>query len=155
MDAWVGWLLLSGLLILAELFTSTFYLLMIAFGVGAGAIAELVGLSLEWQFVAAAIVSVAGTVVVRTSRFGKWRTVSAARDSNVNLDIGQTINVDHWHGESNSDSMANVGFYKARAKYRGALWDVELAIGEEPHSGQFTIQEIRGSHLIVASHSDK
>ncbi|MGS0740308.1 NfeD family protein [Glaciimonas sp. GG7] len=155
MTAWVGWALLGGVLVLAELFTGTFYLLMVAVGMGAGAIAASVGVSLEWQFVIAAIVAVAGTVVVRRSRFGKRGKVNAARDRNINLDIGQTINVDLWHAESVSDDADKAGLYTARVKYRGALWDVELAPGENAHAGQFIIAEIRGSRLIVASHLNK
>lgn len=155
MTAWVGWLLLSGVLVLAELFTGTFYLLMVAVGMLAGAIAGSLGVRLEWQFVVAAAVAVAGTVVLRRSRFGKREKVSASRDRNVNLDIGQTINIDLWHPESAGEDAANSASYTARVKYRGALWDVELAPGETAHTGQFLIQEIRGSRLIVASRSNQ
>lgn len=155
MAAWVGWLLLGGVLVLAELFTGTFYLLMVAVGMGAGAIAASFGFSLEWQFVVAAIISVAGTVVIRRSRFGKRGKVNAARDRNVNLDIGQPIDIDVWQAKSINDDVANGEIFTARVKYRGALWDVELAPGEPAHAGQFIIQELRGSHLIVSSHSNK
>ena len=152
---WIGWLLLGGGLVLAELFTGTFYLLMIAIGMAAGALTAWLGAALEWQFVVAAIVSVAGTIVVRRSQFGKREKVDSAKDRNVNLDIGQPINIEKWAQENTGGDAASVGFYTARVKYRGALWDVELAPGETAHSGQFFIQEIRGSRLIVAGHSNK
>ncbi|KAF3996249.1 NfeD family protein [Glaciimonas immobilis] len=152
---WIAWLLSGGVLVLAELFTGTFYLLMIAIGMAAGALAAWFGAGLEWQFVIAAIVSVAGTIVVRRSQFGKRQKVDSAKDRNVNLDIGQPINVDRWTEENAGGAADNVELYTARVKYRGALWDVELAPGEVAHSGQFFIQEIRGSRLIVASHSSR
>ena len=155
MMPWIGWLLLGGVLVLAELFTGTFYLLMIAIGMAAGALVAWLGVGIEWQFVIAAIVSVAGTIVVRRSQFGKRQKIDSAKDRNVNLDIGQTINVAHWMKENVGGDAADVGLYTARVKYRGALWDVELAQGEVAHSGQFFIQEIRGSRLIVAGHSNK
>ncbi len=39
----------------------------------------------------------------------------------------------------------------ARASYRGAVWDVELAPGEQPTSGEFVIREIQANRLIVAA----
>jgi len=41
----------------------------------------------------------------------------------------------------------------ARANYRGATWDVELAPGEEAASGEFVIREINANRLIVAAKS--
>lgn len=38
----------------------------------------------------------------------------------------------------------------ARASYRGALWDVELAAGEQPAPGEFVIRDIQSNRLIVA-----
>ncbi len=74
------------------------------------------------QLIVAAVVGVAATVALRRSRFGRRRKTDAARDPNVNLDIGQTR------------ARARVAWQRcaghARAMYRGALWDVELAPGE-------------------------
>jgi membrane protein implicated in regulation of membrane protease activity len=56
------------------------------------------------------------------------------------MDVGQVVRVDQW-------SEART----ARASYRGALWDVELAPGEEAAPGDFVIREIQGNRLIVAA----
>ncbi len=146
MADWVIWMLMAGVLIIAELFTGTFYLLMVALGLIAGGLAALVGFSMEWQLLVAAVVAVLATVGLRRSRFGKRDRVQAERDPNVNLDIGQKIAVNAWElpiGEG--------GVSSARVMYRGALWDVELAPGQEARAGQFVIHEIRGSKLIVTN----
>jgi membrane protein implicated in regulation of membrane protease activity len=143
MADWAIWVLWAGALVAAELFTGTFYLLMLAFGLAAGGIAAYAGLALEWQLVAAAVVGVAATVVLRRSRFGKLRSTPATRDPDISMDIGQLIEVDAWRGVGNG--------YSARVSYRGALWDVDLEAGAQPLAGQFIIREIRGSRLIVAA----
>jgi membrane protein implicated in regulation of membrane protease activity len=145
MADWSYWLAAAGVTVIFELFTGTFYLLMIALGLGAGALAALLGLGLALQTLVAAVVGVAATVLLRRSRFGKLVAgrIDAGRDPNVNLDVGQTVNVPQWQDGA------------ARVMYRGALWDVELdhgvAAGSAPAPGQYTIREVRGSRLIVAA----
>ena len=48
------WWVAAGIAVAAELATGTFYLLMIALGLGAGAVAAHAGLSATWQVTAAA-----------------------------------------------------------------------------------------------------
>lgn len=142
MTDWAIWFVLAGVLIGAELFTGTFYLLMIALGVAAGGIAALSGALMEWQLLVAAIVGMAAVLVLRRSRFGRSRKSDANNDPNVILDIGQTVDVAAWqeHGSQ----------HIARVPYRGAMWDVELQSGHHATAGAFVIREIRGSRLIVA-----
>ncbi|MDB5775047.1 MAG: transrane protein [Herbaspirillum sp.] len=147
MANWAIWVLLAGGLIVAELFTGTFYLLMLAMGLTAGGIAAYAGLALEWQLLIAAVIGIAATVLLRRSRLGRVRRGPATRDPNVSMDIGQLIEIGAWRGVNDA--------YSARAPYRGALWDVDLEAGEEPVAGQFIIREIRGSRLIVAAVKNK
>lgn len=134
-----GWLVLAGVLVVFELFTGTFYVLMIAIGMAFGAIAAVFGFGLPVQILVAAVVGVLATGVLHRSRFGRPLRQDAARDPNVNIDIGQTIRVDTWHDT------------KARAMYRGAQWDIDLAPGASAGSGDYKIVEIRGSRLVVAN----
>jgi membrane protein implicated in regulation of membrane protease activity len=136
MTAWMIWLVLAGALVILEMFSGTFYLLMIALGMVAGATAAWVGLAAELQVLLAALVGAAATTALRRRR---PRKSDAARDPNINLDIGQSLHVTHWHDGT------------ARVTYRGALWDVELAHGAHAQAGQFVICEIRGSRLIVTN----
>jgi membrane protein implicated in regulation of membrane protease activity len=142
MADWAIWMLLTGVLVGAELFTGTFYLLMLALGMAAGGIAAYAGLMLEWQLIIAAAIGIAATVALRRSRFGTMRKEPAERDPNVSMDIGQLIAIDVWQRVGNA--------YVARVPYRGALWDVDLEAGAQPQAGQFLIREIRGSRLIVS-----
>ncbi|HEX8885835.1 MAG TPA: NfeD family protein [Noviherbaspirillum sp.] len=136
MTAWMVWLALAGMLVILEMFSGTFYLLMIALGMVAGALAAWLGLSAEIQILLAALVGAAAALALRRRR---PRKSDAARDPNINLDIGQSLHVSHWHEGT------------ARAMYRGALWDVELAHGAHARTGQFVIREVRGSRLIVSN----
>lgn len=140
MTHWMIWLVAAGVLVIAELFTGTFYLLMIAIGLGAGALAALGGASGPLQILVAAAFGLAATAILHRSRFGKPAKSMATRDRNVNLDIGQRIAVPQWQDG------------RARVMYRGALWDVELGPGAQPEAGEYRIVEVLGNRLIVGNH---
>ncbi len=139
MADWINWLSMAGVLVILELFTGTFYLLMFAIGLAVGGAAALLGAPLALQTVAAGVVGIAATLALRQSRLGKPESVDAARDPNVNLDIGQSIAVPGWNDGA------------ARVMYRGAQWDLELAPGARAEPGNFKIVEVRGSRLVVSN----
>jgi len=139
MADWMLWAIGAGVLVILELFSGTFYLLMIAIGMGAGALTSLARVDMPGQMLVAAIVAAIATLLLRRSRFGKTAQPAAEANPDVNLDIGQTVNVPAWQDGA------------ARVMYRGAMWDVELAPGEAPAPGVFRIREIRGSRLIVGA----
>jgi membrane protein implicated in regulation of membrane protease activity len=139
MADWMVWLVAAGVLVVFELFTGTFYVLMIAIGMGFGALAAWVGTSSPVQMMVAGAVGVLATFLLHRSRFGRAPKIDAARDPGVNIDIGQSLRVEEWHSG------------RARVMYRGALWDVELAPGGMPAAGSFKIVEVQGSRLIVAA----
>lgn len=143
MADWGMWLTGAGLLVVVELFTGTFYLLMLAVALAAGSLAALAGLPMAGQLLAAAVVGALGTLGLRRSRFGKRKKVAAERNPDINLDIGQQLTVPEW------EPSADGGHARARVMYRGALWDVEYAARGLPQPGRFTISEVRGSRLIV------
>lgn len=138
MADWMVWLAAAGALIVLELFTGTFYLLMMALGLAFGALAAWLGAAMPVQTMAAAVVGIVATTLLHRSRLGHKVRGDAARDKNVNMDIGENVVVDAW-----SDG-------RARVMYRGALWDVELGPGALPEAGDFRIVEVQGSRLIVA-----
>lgn len=134
-----GWLVLAGVLVVFELLTGTFYVLMIAIGMAFGAVAAVFGFNLPVQILVAAVVGVIATGILHRSRFGRPLRQDAARDPNVNIDIGQSVQVAAW-----TDG-------KARVMYRGAQWDVDLAPGAIAGAGSFKIVEVRGSRLVVSN----
>lgn len=144
MTHWMIWFAAACALLIAEMATGTFYLLMIAIGAAVGGLAALSGMSGMAQCVLAAIVAAIATILLRRSRFGRTSSVEASRDPNVNPDIGQSISVDAWSGDAP---------HTARVMYRGALWDVELAAGGQALAGSFVIREVRGNRLIVTNGS--
>ena len=63
---------------------------------------------------------------------------SAEFNSDVNMDIGQTIYIEAWQ----ADGTANV-------KYRGSNWIAQLQAGSEPAAGNYIIEQVIGSRFIV------
>ncbi len=136
MSSWIWWMVLAFGLLIAELLTGTFYLLVIAVALAAAGLADLAGASLTLQLVVAAAIGFSGALWLRRSRFGRLKTEG---DRLQNLDVGQMIRVDSW-------TAGNT----ARAQYRGAEWDVMLAPGETAAPGEFVIRSVQGSRLVVA-----
>ena len=139
MDASTVWWLLTGAAVIAELMTGSFFLLMLAIGLAAGAIAAHFDATLTQQLISVAVVG-GGTTAV----WYKWRRIhpsapNARFNRDVNLDIGQTVQVTAWEPGG-----------QAKVQYRGASWQVLLhntQASAEP--GPFTIVEVRGSQLVV------
>ena len=132
------WWLLTGVAVAAELMTGTFYLLMFALGLAAAAIAAHMGLGLASQLVIAAIVGGGAVVAWHLLRGKKSVGKSAEFNSDVNMDIGQTIYIEAWQ----ADGTANV-------KYRGSNWIAQLQAGSEPAAGNYIIEQVIGSRFIV------
>jgi len=144
MDNWMIWLIAAGIVVIFEIFTGSFYLLMISIGLASGAAAAWYGADVTIQLIVAAVVGAIATYALRRSKLGSPQKTDVARDPNVLLDIGNTIVVSEW-------IINGSGKSNARVMYRGAMWDVDLEPGAESRPGTFRIEEIRGSRLIVAN----
>lgn len=142
MADWMIWFAVACVLVILEMATGTFYLLMIAIGVAAGGMAALLDMPGTTQSVIAAAVAAVATYALRRSKLGRPEHIDAARDPDVNLDIGQALEVGEWHMLSDTAAVA-------RVMYRGALWDAELASGGTAVPGLFMIQEVQGNRLIL------
>ena len=132
------WWVLAGVAVGLELLSGTFYLLMLALGLSAGALAAHAGLSSPLQFLAAAAVGGGAVVAWRAYRQRLPAVSPASANRDVNLDIGETIQVAAW----NADGTASV-------KYRGAQWAVAHVAGIVPVTGPHRIVEVVGNRLIV------
>lgn len=141
MEAWTWWLVLAGVVVICELFTGTFYLLMFAVGLVSASIVSLFTDSIQLQMLIAAVVGSAATLALHNSKYGWKQRREITTDPNVNIDIGQQLKVDEWQEQGNGVSFA-------RAKYRGAMWDVELRHAHAS-AGLFVIEAVEGSRLIV------
>ncbi|RZS58098.1 NfeD family protein [Sphaerotilus mobilis] len=135
------WWIAAALAVAAELATGTFYLLMLAIGLAAGALAAHGGLGLTGQIVSAAVVG-AGAVALWTWRRGQTPGGPAATaDPGLNLDIGETVHVTGWDADGS-----------ARVHHRGANWTVlwDGSPNEPPPGpGTYTIRALRGNRFIV------
>jgi membrane protein implicated in regulation of membrane protease activity len=140
MELWLVWLVAGFALVIAELLTGTFYLLVIAVGAFAGAVVAWTGANLVVQAVLGSIVAVGGALGVH-----HWHSRRRPGDTaNDNfLDRGQPVVLEGWANES-----ARI----ARVKYRGTTWDARLAAGDRPAPGStLYIQAQDGNTLVVAA----
>lgn len=132
------WWVLAGTAVAVELATGTFYLLMLALGMAAGAVAAHAGLGLAGQLVVAAVVGGAAVAAWHVKRSRSPAAASAERNKDVNLDVGERVRVDVWdtHGSG-------------QASYRGATWTVRFDGPGTPAPGEFVIRAVEGNRLIV------
>ena len=135
------WLVVGFVLVIAELVTGTFYLLVIGLGAFAGALASWAGAHVMVQAVAGSAVGLGGAFLVH-----HWHTARRHRgDAHANfLDRGQSVVLESWTNEL-------AGF--ARVRYRGTSWDARLAEpAARPVPGAtLYIEAQEGNTLVVAS----
>jgi membrane protein implicated in regulation of membrane protease activity len=140
MSAYAWWWIAGFALLIVELMTGTFYVLMIALALGAGGLAALAGAGFALQMVVASLVGIGATWLLRRHRFGKIeQSQDASTDPMQSLDIGQTVQVKHWENG------------QARVTHRGSAWDAVMADGEAPVSGTLKIVEVRGTRLTLSA----
>lgn len=133
------WFGLAAIALISEVASGTFYLLLVALGLVAGGLAAWLGASLQWQLVACGFMALVGLLGLRRLGVLKKREINSARNVDVNLDIGQSVQVEDW----SEAGMAQVW-------YRGARWQAELAAGQACQPGAYIITEIRGTRLVLA-----
>ena len=133
------WWVAAGAAIAVELATGTFYLLMMALGLAAAAVAAHLGAGSSVQIIVAALVGGGATAVWHWRRFNQPQSAPARENRDVNLDIGERVNVVAWQADGT-----------ARIDYRGSTWTARLASGEAPLAGEQRIVAVEGNWLVVA-----
>ena len=132
------WWVMAGVAVAAELLSGTFYLLMIAVGLSAGALAAHAGASTTWQLVAAAVVGAVALLVWYFWRKAHPKDAPAEANRDVNLDVGETVHVERWQPDGTS-----------QVRYRGAQWAVESADGATSLTGPHRVVRVEGNRLVV------
>ncbi len=132
------WWLLAGTFVAVELVSGTFYLLMVAIGLAAAAVAAHLGASVIVQLAIAAAVGGGAVVVWYSLQRQRPANAPASANRDVNLDVGETVQVEAW----NPDGTATV-------KYRGASWTVVHRPGQAPSPGPHRVAEVIGNRLLV------
>jgi len=138
MASFTVWWLIAGVLVAAELLTGSFYLLMLAIGAVAGASAAHRGASETGQIVCAALVGTAAVIACYLLRRRQARMQPAQSDRSMNLDIGESVQVENWAADGT-----------AQVRYRGAQWTVVLRPGNAPTPGSHRVAEVIGNRLLV------
>ena len=139
LDAATWWWLIAGALVVAELFVGSFYLLMLALGCAAGALAAHLGAAYATQIFVAAIVGAGTTALWHYRRARSPRSAPVESNRDANLDIGQTVQVAAWDAQGT-----------ARVSYRGSSWTVEHQGPGTPAPGPHVVVAVRGNRLVVA-----
>ncbi|WP_077032904.1 NfeD family protein [Pelomonas sp. KK5] len=138
MEMTTVWWITCGVLVAAELATGTFYLLMLAAGAAGGAIAGWLGLGSSVQMIIAALIGGGAVLAWHRLRGSRNLRAPAAANPDVNIDIGQAVQVEAW----SADGTASV-------RYRGAAWRARYAGAGAPDAGTYVIRAIDGSCLIL------
>jgi membrane protein implicated in regulation of membrane protease activity len=137
LDSSTLWWLIAGALVAAELLTGTFYLLMLALGACAGAVAAHLHFGLPLQLLSAAAVSGFGIVGWHQHRKRQPGALPATANPDVNLDVGQTVEVDSWQMD------------RAEVQHRGARWQARYIGSTLPSPGRYTIRALEGNCLLL------
>ena len=122
-------------LLILELVTGTFYLLMLALGMVAAALGAHWGVGLSTQLVLAAAVGAGAATAWHLVRLRKRPQVEDA----LSLDVGQVLLIDAWNAQGES-----------HVRYRGADWLAALKAGSAVAADRrYHVTAIEGSRLIV------
>jgi membrane protein implicated in regulation of membrane protease activity len=141
MELWLMWVVAAFVLVIAELVTGTFYLLVLGLGAFAGAIVAYLGGNEIVQAVIGAAVALVGVFLVHQWHLRNRNSVGAKGDNF--LDRGQPVVLEGW---------VNEGSRIARVRYRGAPWDAKLRDDAHPAPGStLYIEGQEGNTLVVAT----
>lgn len=137
METYLPWVIAGFALILVELITGTFYLLVIGLAALAGGLVAWLNKPFWMQAAAAVIVAVAGVMAIHRKRAAKPGQ-SAGSSA---IDVGQMVKLESWISEAD-------GY--ARVHYRGALWDARVS-GNRPAGDVYFIHGVDGNVLLIAA----
>lgn len=141
--AWLGngvlfWVVLAVVLLGVEMFTGTFYLLVLAVAAGMAALAAWLGATLPVQIILALLAGVVGVILIW--RWHKKRKLAnlAADSALNNMEIGRSV---VWRG-TNAEGTWQVF-------YRGALWQARPVHENVDHTRPLVIVNTEANLLLV------
>ena len=132
------WWLLTGALVAVEMLSGTFYLLMLALGAAAAAIAAHLGVPLVAQLFVASVAGLASVAIWYQIKKRQPGDPSVRSQRSVNLDVGELVMIEAWDPEGT-----------ALVKYRGATWTAIHRPGITPSIGMHRVSELVGNRLLV------
>lgn len=136
METYLVWLAAGFVLVLAELVTGTFFLLVLGIAAFAGSATAWFGLGFWIEALCAAAVAVAGVFWVQRKRQALQQPDMAS------LDLGQAVILESWVSREQG---------AARVTYRNTQWDAEVEGERDFDHGQVLfIHAVEGNTLKVA-----
>ena len=136
METYLIWLIAGFVLVIAELLTGTFFLLVLGIAAFAGSAMAWFGLGFWFEALGAAVVAIAGVFWVRQQRKAMQRPDMAG------LDVGQAVAFESWLSREQG---------AARVKYRNTQWDAEVDGERDFEPGQVLfIHAVEGNTLKVS-----
>ena len=122
-------------LVIGELLTGTFYLLVLGIAATGGAALAYFGLPLGAQAGVATAIAILGVILVSRYR------AKVSKDTSINaMDVGHRVTLDSWVNEAEG---------LARVRYRDTLWDAKV-VGERGSGTTFYVRGLDGSTLQIA-----
>jgi membrane protein implicated in regulation of membrane protease activity len=141
--AWILWVILGVVLIVAEIFTLGFVLLWFGIGALIGALVGFLGFGFGWQFLAFALVSVVLTAMSRTI-FSNY----FSSDSENDIKTG----VDSLPGQIGTVSVGSKGaLHEGAVKVFGSTWTAFPIDEETPliEGEKVEVVHVKGSSIYV------
>ena len=132
------WWILTALLVVAELATGTFFLLMLGIGALAAALTAHLGASFSAQLIVAALSGGGAVAVWHHHRKRQPAAPHVQENPNALLDIGSRVKVEAWQEDGT-----------ARVSYRGAAWGVRWIGAGAPQTGELVIRRIEDNCLLL------
>ena len=135
MEPYLVWILTAITLVIVELLTGTFYLLVLGVAATGGAALAYLGMPFWAQTACAVVIAMLGVALVYRYR----ARVKSAGSINA-IDVGHRVTLESWVNESEG---------LARVHYRGTTWDAKV-IGGRGSGTSFYIRGVEGSTLHIA-----
>ena len=135
MEVYIWWAVAGIALIIAELVTGTFFLLVLGIAALAGAGVSYLQYAFWVQAVVTVVVAAVGVMLVMRYRAAQTATPAGG------IDVGQSVVLDSWVSEK--DRLA-------RVRYRNALWDARIEDTDAQAGHMLYIQKVDGSTLHVS-----
>lgn len=137
MSDYLMWLIAGLVLIIIEVTSGTFYLLVLGIAAFAGALAAYLGAGALAQVACVGILAAIGLVAVN-----RWHQSRPTTTQDRSLDVGQVVTLESWLDQNSK---------RVRVKYRGSTWDAEL-IGDAnvQLNDMLYIRSAEGSKLRVS-----
>lgn len=138
MDPALAWLLLGLALVVVELLTGTFYLLILGLAAGIGSLVAWYGAPIWMQTVVVAVAGVVGCALLH-----RRKLANPSKPADNQMDVGQTVAFESWISEPQR---------LARVSYRGASWEAEIVSAGAVEAGAVLyVVATQGSRLRIST----